>query len=143
MFYKKILSLLLICMPMALCALTPSDPKYCDILKQLKPNMQIGDVFLLMGPPHSFGQPPDLDVSAINNSKPIMQPQNSVSPDTPATRAAILQSMQNDPILGAFLKAPPDYANVLIWNFENNSLSVSVKVKGTIVTDVKANYTCK
>lgn len=124
-------------------AVTPKDPKYCNISNQIKPNMQIGDVFLLMGPPHSFGQPPNLNVAALSSSKAVMQPQNTVVADSPETRQRILAAMANDPILGAFMHAPPDSTNVLVWNFENNTLNVSVKVKGSMVTDVKTNFTCQ
>lgn len=125
-------------------AATP-DPKYCIMLQQLTPGMNIGDVFLLMGPPHTFGQPPNLDINTVKNApQPSMQPQNAPNPagNTPEARARILKSMAADPILGAFINAPPDAKNVLIWNFENNTLSVSVKVKGPTVTDVKANFSC-
>lgn len=123
-------------------AITPTDPKYCTILTQLKPNMSIGEVFLLMGPPSSFGQPPNLDLSAVNTPRPVMQPQNSLPANSPEARAANLQSMAQDPILGAFMSAPPNSTNVLLWSFEDNTLTVSVKVKGSNVTDVNANFSC-
>ncbi len=124
-------------------AITPKDPKYCNISNQIKPNMQIGDVFLLMGPPHSFGQPPNLNVGAVTSSKGVMQPLNTVSTDSPEARQRILAAMASDPILGAFMNAPPDSTNVLVWNFENNTLNVSVRVRGSTVTDVKTNFTCQ
>lgn len=124
-------------------ALTPTDQKYCAIPKQIKPNMSIGDVFLILGPPHSFGQPPNLNARSLSGApKPNVAPQSSISSDTPETRQRILASMATDPILGAFINAPADSQNVLIWNFENNTLNVSVKVKGPTVTDVKTNFTC-
>ncbi len=121
-----------------------TSPKYCTAYKQLHKGMKIGDVFLLMGPPRSFGQPPNINMNAIKNtSQPAVQPQNTVTVDNPNTRARILQSMTADPILGAFINAPDDTTNILIWTFENNTLSVSVKVKGPTVTDVKANFQCQ
>lgn len=132
-----------LCILSTIChAQAPKDPKYCAITNQIKPNMSIGDVFLIMGPPHSFGQPPNLDMNALN-AKATMQPQNTPVQDNADTRQRLLQSMANDPILGAFINAPPDSTNVLIWNFENNTLNVSVKVKGSTVTDVKTNFTCQ
>jgi hypothetical protein len=118
------------------------DPKYCVMYKQLHTGMAIGDVFLLMGPPHTFGQPPNLNTKALNKQTPVTPPQTALSNDPQAVRQRVLASMSNDPILGSFINAPADYSNVLIWSFENNSLSVSIKVKGPIVTDVKANFSC-
>lgn len=124
-------------------AVTPTDQKYCAIPQQIKANMQIGDVFLILGPPHSFGQPPNLNINSLSSApKPSVAPQTNISADTIETRQRILSSMASDPILGAFMNAPSDSQNVLIWNFENNTLNVSVKVKGTTVTDVKTNITC-
>lgn len=117
------------------------DPKYCTMYKQLHKNMNIGDVFLLMGPPRTFGQPPNLDIKNVNTNKANIQPQTTMNSDPQAARQRVLSSIANDPILGAFMKAPPDYNNVLIWQFDND-LSVSIKVKGPIVTDVKANFSC-
>lgn len=125
-------------------AVTPTDQKYCAIPQQIKANMQIGDVFLILGPPHSFGQPPNLNVKSLSSApRPSVAPQTTMSANTPETRQRILNSMASDPILGAFMHAPADSQNVLMWNFENNSLHVSVKVKGTTVTDVKTNITCQ
>lgn len=140
----KIITLIFSCIATTVCiAITPKDPKYCKILEQIKPNMQIGEVFVLMGPPHSFGQPPNLNMQAVTSSKAVIQPQNTVSEDTPATRQRIQNAIASDPILGAFINAPPDSTNVLIWNFENNTLNVSVQVKGSMVTNVKTNFTCQ
>lgn len=140
----KIISGLLCSMLTATClAVTPQDPKYCNILNQIKPGMPIGEVFLIMGPPHSFGQPPNLNVGAVNKSTTVMQPQNAPATNTADAKQNVLNSMSADPILGAFMNAPPDSTNVLIWNFENNSLNVSVKVKGPTVIDVKTNFTCQ
>lgn len=140
----KIITLIFLSIATTVCiAITPKDPKYCKILEQIKPNMQIGEVFVLMGPPHSFGQPPNLNMQTVNSSKAVIQPQNTVSEDTPATRSRIQNAIAADPILGAFINAPPDSTNVLIWNFENNTLNVAVQVKGSMVTDVKTNFTCQ
>ncbi len=120
----------------------PKDPQYCTMLNQLHAGMDISDVFLLLGPPHSFGQPPNLDLGAVTNpGTKIMTPQSNVN-DTEAARARIKASMATDPILGAFINAPKDYHNVLIWQFENNSLNVAVKVTGPTVSDVSANFNC-
>ena len=117
------------------------DPKYCTMYKQLHKNMNIGDVFLIMGPPRTFGQPPNLDIKNVNSNKANIQQPTITNNDPQAARQRVLASIANDPILGAFIKAPPDYNNVLIWQFDGD-LSVSIKVKGPIVTDVKANFSC-
>lgn len=145
MQFKNLVFMILICTlaTPTFAATTNVDPKYCTMLKQLHTGMPISDVFLMMGPPHSFGQPPNLDMQAVNSSKPTVQPQSTVGANTPEARQRILQAMATDPILGAFINAPPDTTNALIWDFENNSISVAVKVKGPTVTDVKANFTCK
>ncbi|HSX19857.1 MAG TPA: hypothetical protein VLG38_01885 [Gammaproteobacteria bacterium] len=140
---KKILLIIASCTIAASSyALTPQDPKYCKILDEVKPGMDIGNVFLIMGPPHTFGQPPDLTMSDLTASPP-MQPQNNVAAQSKEEQAAqILKSMANDPILGAFMRAPSDTTNMLMWNFENDTLTVSVKVKGPTVTDVNTNFSC-
>lgn len=141
---KKLFILMLISITTNCLALTPKDPRYCQILEQIKPNMEIGDVFLILGPPHSFGQPPNLNMNALNTSTEVARPQNTISnQNTPEARQRVLASIEQDPILGAFMNAPPNYSNVLIWEFENNALNVSVKVRGSTVTDVKTNFSCE
>jgi hypothetical protein len=122
---------------------TPQDPKYCTMLSQLQKGMHISDVFLLLGPPSTFGQPPNLNMNAISNpNTKVIQPQTALTNDSAAARERIKSSMANDPILGAFINAPENYQNVLIWQFENNTLNVAIKVTGPTVTDVSANFNC-
>lgn len=143
---KNIIVLLGICWLSMPVIAEPADPKYCDTFKQIHKNMNIGEVFILLGPPSSFGQPPNLNMQALTTNTPAMQPQANVQVNqatAPATsKEQLLKSIATDPILGAFMNAPADYDNVLIWQFDNNAVNISVTVKGPIVTDVKANFTC-
>lgn len=139
---KRIIVILISCwLSMSIFA-DSTDPKYCAMLKQIHTNMDISQVFLILGPPTSFGQPPNLDMAAINNKTQVMQPQTQAPVSANENKDLLLQAIKNDPILKAFINAPADHDNVLIWQFENNTVSISVIVKGPVVNDVKANFTC-
>lgn len=120
------------------------DAKYCYLLQQIRPGMEISDVFMILGPPQTFGQPPNLDTRSLSRAMPPEQPGTMTNTTASATdqKAQAKQLMQSDPILSSFINAKSDSTNVLIWQFENNTLSISVKTKGPLVTDVKANYPC-
>lgn len=144
MFKKQVMY----CLLLLVCSseLIAVDEKYCRILQEVHSGMNIKDVFLFLGPPHTFGQPPNLDTRKLNSndtgsSLPTQQTPTSPENDDQA-RARMLAAIQQDPILNAFINAKDDSHNVLIWSFENNTLTVAVKVQGATVTDVNANFSC-
>jgi len=138
---KRILTLLI---ASVVCSATFANDKeyYCEKKNQLEQTEYIEDVFMILGPPHTFGQPPNLDYASLyaQNSR-IAQPQTE--PTTNLTdQQRIKQIIDTDPILQAFINASPSSKNVLIWEFNNKKFTFSVRVKGPKITDVKTNFSC-
>lgn len=138
---KEMILKLFVCL--LLCSnLAAAPAEYCALLKQIHPGMQIREVFMILGPPHTFGQPPNLDLAAMyNKSTMVAPPQGTIS--NAATERQLMQNIiDSDPILSAFANAPPNSENALIWQYENNTLSIAVKTKGSKVVEINANFSC-
>lgn len=136
-FIIKFFILLLFCSNLA-----AAPAEYCTMLQQIQPGMEISEVFMILGPPHTFGQPPNLDIAAMyNKSTAVAPPQNNITNAT-TERQLMENIINNDPILSAFANAPPSSENALIWQYEDNTLSIAVKTKGSKVVEVNANFSC-
>lgn len=117
---------------------------YCDQLKLVHKGMYLGDAFIALGPPHTFGQPPRIDFAALieQSQAKELQPQDNPL-ETPAQqRERRIDLMKKDPILGAFLRAKPSEKNVVIWEYAEGKAQIALQVSGTTVTSVRSNLSC-
>ena len=145
---KSIISLVFISVIATSPAYSAVDTKrYCELKKKIKTGMEIQELFMLLGPPHVFKQPPNFRPS-FNSPK---RDQKTTEPFDPKTVQPMDFSdnpskppsadVKDDPLMNSFMRGGRE-DNEMLWNFEGKDVTFTVRMRSGKVKSVKTNLKC-